>query len=207
MTETARSLRAPIPSATPWPSSAATTYTLFCPSLDTSPLIARDFVATVLRALGLDTLVDAAALCTSELVTNACVHARGGGSVLWLAVEAWRVRVIVFDGDENPPVMRELTPGGWEEGGRGLYLVDALTEGHWGTAAGHWGTAVALPHDGGLVHPDGKAVWFDLAAPDQRPTARAGRPAETGPGPTAPTNRLGPVAPPYYMAGDRSSTG
>jgi hypothetical protein len=145
------------PSPTPWFSPTATTYTLFCPPLETSPLIARDFVATVLRALGLDDLVDAAALCTSELVTNACVHAKGGGSVLWLAVETWRVRVIVYDGDENPPVMRDLTPEGWEEGGRGLYLVDALTEGHWGTAA-------ALPYGGGLVHPDGKAVWFDLAA-------------------------------------------
>ena len=116
-------------------SPGATTYTLFCPPLDSSPHIARDFVTSVLRALGLDALVDAAALCTSELVTNACVHAKGGGSVLWLAVETWRVRVIVYDGDESPPVMRELTPGGWEEGGRGLYLVDALTEGHWGTAA------------------------------------------------------------------------
>ncbi|MGW0845049.1 ATP-binding protein [Streptomyces sp. NPDC002787] len=164
MTETARYLPVPTPSPTPASSQSpglspsATTYTLFCPPLDTSPHIARDFVATVLRALGLDSLVDAAALCTSELVTNACVHAKGGGSVLWLAVEAWRVRVMVYDGDENPPVIRELTSDGWEEGGRGLYLVDALTEGHWGTSA-------ALPNGGGLVHPDGKAVWFDLAAP------------------------------------------
>ncbi|MBP5869096.1 ATP-binding protein [Streptomyces sp. LBUM 1485] len=120
--------------------------------------MARDFVATVLRALGLDTLVDAAALCTSELVTNACVHAKGGGSVLRLAVESWRVRVTVYDGDETPPVMRESTPGGWEEGGRGLYLVDALTEGHWGTSA-------TAPDGDGLTRPDGKAVWFDLAAP------------------------------------------
>jgi hypothetical protein len=160
MPDSARHLPAPtpVPAPTPWLSPTAATYTLFCPPLETSPHIARDFVATVLRALGLDALVDAAALCTSELVTNACVHAKGGGSVLWLAVEAWRVRVIVYDGDENPPVIRELTPDGWEEGGRGLYLVDALTEGHWGTTA-------ALPYGAGPVHPDGKAVWFDLAAP------------------------------------------
>ncbi|EMF56910.1 MULTISPECIES: ATP-binding protein [Streptomyces] len=158
MTETAPDVADPIPDTAPWLSPAATTYTLSCPSLDTSPHIARDFVATVLRALGLDTLVDAAALCTSELVTNACVHAKGGGSVLRLTVESWRVRVIVYDGDENPPVMRELTQGGWEEGGRGLYLVDALTDGHWGTSA-------TVPQGDGLVRPDGKAVWFDLAAP------------------------------------------
>ncbi|MEH0428213.1 ATP-binding protein [Streptomyces stelliscabiei] len=158
MTETAPDVADPIPDTAPWLSPAATTYTLSCPSLDTSPHIARDFVATVLRALGLDTLVDAAALCTSELVTNACVHAKGGGSVLRLTVESWRVRVIVYDGDENPPVMRELTPGGWEEGGRGLYLVDALTD-------GHWGTSTTVPQGDGLTRPDGKAVWFDLAAP------------------------------------------
>ncbi|MFD9120190.1 ATP-binding protein [Streptomyces bottropensis] len=158
MTETAPDVADPIPDTAPWLSPAATTYTLSCPSLDTSPHIARDFVATVLRALGLDTLVDAAALCTSELVTNACVHAKGGGSVLRLTVESWRVRVIVYDGDENPPVMRELTPGGWEEGGRGLYLVDALTD-------GHWGTSTTVPRGDGLAQPDGKAVWFDLAAP------------------------------------------
>ncbi|XES00742.1 ATP-binding protein [Streptomyces sp. S1D4-11] len=53
-------------------------YTLFCPPLETSPHIARDFVASVLRAQRLDDeLVDAATLCTSELVTNACVHAKG----------------------------------------------------------------------------------------------------------------------------------
>ncbi|MFM9588671.1 ATP-binding protein [Streptomyces scabiei] len=157
MTDTAPGPAGPLTGLAPWLSPATTTYTLSCPSLDTSPHIARDFVASVLRALGLDALVDAAALCTSELVTNACVHAKGGGSVLRLAVESFRVRVIVYDGDENPPVMREPTAGGWEEGGRGLHLVDALTEGHWGTSRGD-----------GRSQPDGKAVWFDLKAPGGR---------------------------------------
>lgn len=126
-------------------------YALFCPPLDTSPCIARDFVASVLRAQRLDALVDTATLCTSELVTNACVHAKGGdGSALWLSVEPARVRVIVYDGDENPPVIRELAPEGREQGGRGLHLVDALTDGRWGTVPSH---------------PEGKAVWFDLSMP------------------------------------------
>jgi anti-sigma regulatory factor (Ser/Thr protein kinase) len=132
-------------------------YTLFCPPLETSPHIARDFVASVLRAQRLDALIDAAALCTSELVTNACVHAKGDGSALWLSVEPTGVRVVVYDGDKNPPVIRELTPEAWEKGGRGLYLVDAFTDGRWGTDS-------AVPYDG-LVRPDGKAVWFDLAVP------------------------------------------
>lgn len=132
-------------------------YTLICPPHDTSPHIARDFVATVLRALRLDrNLVDDAVLCASELVTNACVHAKGGdGTVLWLAVEEGRLRVVVYDGDENPPVKRELTAQTWEcGGGRGLYLVDALTE-------GRWGHGPDVPY-GGPPHPEGKAVWFDL---------------------------------------------
>ena len=133
-------------------------YTLFCPPLETSPHIARDFVASVLRAQRLDEeLVDAATLCTSELVTNACVHAMGDGSALWLSVESAKVRVVVYDGDENPPVIRELTPEGWEQGGRGLYLVDAFT-------GGCWGAAPAVPYDG-PAHPKGKAVWFDLSMP------------------------------------------
>jgi len=134
-------------------------YTLICPPLDTSPHIARDFVATVLRTLELDrALVDDAILCTSELVTNACVHAKGGdGTVLWLAVEEERLRVVVYDGDENPPVIRELTAEPDERGGgRGLYLVDALTE-------GRWGHSPDIPY-GGQPHPEGKGVWFDLPA-------------------------------------------
>lgn len=129
-------------------------YTLYCPPIETSPHIARDFVATVLRALKIDELVDDATLCTSELVTNACVHAKGDGAALWLAVEEGRVLVVVYDGDEDPPVIRELTPERWEMGGRGLYLVDALT-------GGRWGHARYVPY-GGLPHPAGKAVWFDL---------------------------------------------
>jgi hypothetical protein len=131
------------------------TYTLICPPLETSPRIARDFVASVLRELRLDDeLVDDATLCTSELVTNACVHAKGDGAALWLAVEDGRVRVVVYDGDENPPVIRGMTPQQWEQGGRGLHLVDALT-------SGRWGHGPAVPYDG-LSRPEGKSVWFDL---------------------------------------------
>lgn len=129
-------------------------YTLFCPPLDTSPRIARDFVASVLRAQRLDDFVDPAALCTSELVTNACVHAKGIGSLLWLAVESSGVRVTVYDGEQSPPVMRHGYDG---ESGRGMWLVDALTEGRWGTAPG-------APL--GLGDVNGKGVWFELVSPN-----------------------------------------
>ncbi|WP_327355361.1 ATP-binding protein [Streptomyces sp. NBC_01304] len=121
------------------------TYTLYCPALSTSPRIARTFIATVLRSQALDHLNEAATLCTSELVTNAVVHARGPGATLELAIEATYVRVEVRDSDDRPPVLRE---GYDAESGRGLWLVDALSEGRWGVEPGETG--------------GGKAVWFEL---------------------------------------------
>ncbi|WP_432096076.1 ATP-binding protein [Streptomyces sp. bgisy100] len=126
-------------------------YTLYCPPLCTSPLVARDFVATVLRSERLDHLVDTAMLCTSELVTNAYLHARGLGSLLWLAIEAADVRVTVYDGTAEPVTRRPATADG--ESGRGLHLVDVLTHGRWGTALG-------APM--GLGGAQGKGVWFTL---------------------------------------------
>jgi hypothetical protein len=77
------------------------------------------------------------------------VHAKSGGSALWLSVKPARVRVTVFDGNENLPVIRELTADSWEVRGRGLHLVDALTDDFWGTAP---------------AAPQGKAVQFVLPA-------------------------------------------
>ncbi|MFJ9583705.1 ATP-binding protein [Streptomyces acidicola] len=128
-------------------------YTLRCPPLDTTPRIARDFVTSVLSALGLDALVDDATLCTSELVTNSCVHAKGTGAVLLLTAECEAVRVTVYDEDRTPPALREGYDG---ESGRGLWIVDALTEGRWGTEL----PAPRLGLDGS----EGKGVWFELSA-------------------------------------------
>lgn len=144
----------PGPHPSPVPDPAPDTYTLTCPSHATSPRIARDFVAAALRARGLGDLVDDAALCTSEVVTNAVLHAcagpggpgGSGGSValLRLAVTAHSARVTVYDPDPRPPALRQ---GFDSESGRGLWMVDSLTAGCWGT------TAAAR----------GKGVWFMLA--------------------------------------------
>ncbi|MEW2399527.1 ATP-binding protein [Streptomyces sp. NPDC046862] len=129
-------------------------YTLRCPPLDTTPRIARDFVTSVLSALGLGTLVDDATLCTSELVTNSCVHAKGAGAVLLLTAEGEAVRVTVYDEDDVLPVLRE---GYDSESGRGLWIIDALTDGRWGIEP-EQGVGLALGRDGG------KGVWFELGA-------------------------------------------
>ncbi|MDH2392096.1 ATP-binding protein [Streptomyces sp. HNM0663] len=125
-------------------------YTLFCPPLPTSPRIARDFVASVLRAQELDDFVDRATLCTSELVTNAYRHTMGIGSLLWLAVRDKGVRVTVYDGERRRPVMLHGYDGA---SGRGMWLVDAVTEGRWGTETG-------APL--GFGAQGGKGVWFEL---------------------------------------------
>ncbi|KAF4407676.1 ATP-binding protein [Streptomyces lycii] len=131
------------------------TYTLFCPPLPTAPRIARDYVATVLRSLDLHRLADDAALCASEVVTNAFRHGGGCGSLLLLTAGSGEVRVTVYDSDPEHPVAgaagREAD--GEAESGRGLYILDALTEGKWGTEPG------APPWLGGA---DGKGVWFVL---------------------------------------------
>jgi anti-sigma regulatory factor (Ser/Thr protein kinase) len=101
---------------------------------------ARNFVGATLDRWGRGDLVEVAVLLTSELVTNAIVHA---GSDLVVSVRRGgdRARVAVHDQEITPPRRRE--PG--LDGGRGLALVEAL--------AGSWGT---------FPHGEGKAVWFEL---------------------------------------------
>ncbi|MEV0279996.1 ATP-binding protein [Streptomyces sp. NPDC050610] len=127
-------------------------YTLYCPPLRTSPRVARDFVTSVLRTLDLTAAVDAAALCTSELVTNTYLHTRGAGSVLWLAIELPTVRVTVYD--DNPAEPTSHPAPDFDEHGRGLHLVGALAD--------KWGVCQGAPM--GLGGMWGKGVWFVLAA-------------------------------------------
>ena len=62
--------------------------------------------------------------------------------MLRLAIEAAYVRVTVHDSDDRPPALRE---GYDAESGRGLWLVDALSEGQWGVGPGRVWMAVARP--------------------------------------------------------------
>ncbi|MCX5204132.1 ATP-binding protein [Streptomyces sp. NBC_00237] len=133
-------------------------YTLFCPPLPTSPRIAREFVASVLHSLELDDLIDAATMCTSELVTNAVVHAQGIGNLLWLAVEHTHIRLTVYDGSPAKPTLTDMDEDG--ENGRGLWLLEVLTDGRWGTEPG-------APL--GINGREGKGVWCELAAPITNP--------------------------------------
>lgn len=105
---------------------------------------ARRAVALVLGESRLEELLDTTLLLTSEVVTNAVVHARTELEMI-VVVDPPRVRVEVFDDDERCPEMREATDQ--DASGRGLMLVEML--------AAAWG-----------VRPRqrGKCVWFEVAA-------------------------------------------
>ncbi|HEY1634204.1 MAG TPA: ATP-binding protein [Acidimicrobiales bacterium] len=108
----------------------------------TSARAAREFVARTLLEWGRQDQTEAAVLLTSELVTNAIIHARTEVAVTMRAAGDG-LRVVVLDeSDEQPSPRSEADELG---GGRGLKLVDAV--------AASWGVA---------PQGRGKAVWFEL---------------------------------------------
>lgn len=99
-----------------------------------------------------DDTVQTALLLLSELVTNACRHARTPAD-RHIAVRAalldGLLRVEVSDADAELPRPRRAAPE--DESGRGLELVAALAD--------SWGA-----HPRGERH-IGKTVWFELKLP------------------------------------------
>ncbi|MCM2419908.1 ATP-binding protein [Streptomyces sp. RKAG293] len=126
-------------------------YTMFSPPLDTSPKIAREFIASVLRSLDLAHILDAAQLCVSELGTNSLQHAPCTGSLLWLDVRNICIRIHVYDASPAGPLLRRGTRASAEHR-RGLVLVDAVAD--------RWGTEPGGPV--GLGGVGGKGVWCEI---------------------------------------------
>lgn len=116
---------------------------------------ARAFVRDTLHGWGFSDVVDDAVVLTSELVTNAVVHAGTAADVLCLRYDT-AVRVEVADRypEREVPLEEAVRRGGGldREGGRGLLLCSAL--------AGRWGVEYTPTH---------KQVWFHLELPE-RPT-------------------------------------
>ncbi|MFE0733621.1 SpoIIE family protein phosphatase [Streptomyces sp. NPDC058855] len=114
---------------------------------------ARAFVRDTLQGWGHPELVDDAVVLTSELVTNAVVHAGTAAEVLCLRSED-SIRVEVADRypEREVPVQGGHSPGSPDrENGRGLLLCAAI--------AARWGVDYS---------PTRKHVWFHLDLP-QRP--------------------------------------
>jgi GAF domain-containing protein len=109
-----------------------------------SAATARRTIEHVLDEAGLTELLDEALLLVTELVTNAIVHA-GTDIELRIETTGGGLRVEVVDRSPGSLPVVQPSPAEAREGGRGVFLLDAL--------AAEWGTR----HFAG-----GKSVWFLL---------------------------------------------
>ncbi|MFG2359886.1 ATP-binding protein [Streptomyces sp. NPDC048521] len=136
----------PLVSGTPLPGSAAA---FDLPAVPAAVRTARRVVGDLLTTWGVPRDVrDDVVLVTSELVTNALVHAGGERIVCRLHGTAERVRVEVEDQDGGPAVPAAGRPGPDDQHGRGLFLVEALSR--------DWGVTP-------LPGRSARAVWAELA--------------------------------------------
>ncbi|MEO6317892.1 MAG: ATP-binding protein [Acidimicrobiales bacterium] len=110
---------------------------------DTSPADARLFVTHWARTWGYRSLIPAAALLTSELATNAVVHAAEDFEVE-VANTGHGIHVAVTDPSTAQAAMVQASEV--TEHGRGLRVVDAV--------ASSWGVD--------RMDGSGKSVWFEL---------------------------------------------
>jgi len=103
----------------------------------------------VLRSLG-----EGAELLVTELVTNAVKASRAMTQAfpvrLWLASDSAQVLILVSDASPEPPVRIDTSDEA--ENGRGLMLVEAISE--------QWGWYFREDNDG-------KVVWATMRLPTQ----------------------------------------
>ncbi|MEV6589225.1 SpoIIE family protein phosphatase [Streptomyces acidicola] len=124
---------------------------------------ARSFVRDTLQGWGFADIVDDAVVLTSELVTNAVVHAGTSADVLCLRSDDG-VRIEVADRYPEREIPLQTTSVNMgspdREGGRGLQLCAAL--------AGRWGVDYTPTH---------KQVWFHLDLPERAVGTRTAGPS------------------------------
>ncbi|MEU9208119.1 SpoIIE family protein phosphatase [Streptomyces sp. NPDC048415] len=124
---------------------------------------ARSFVRDTLQGWGFADIIDDAVVLTSELVTNAVVHAGTSADVLCLrSDEGVRIEVADRYPEREIPLQAAAVNMGSpdREGGRGLQLCAAL--------AGRWGVDYTPTH---------KQVWFQLDLPERPVGTRTAGPA------------------------------
>ncbi|WP_306189865.1 SpoIIE family protein phosphatase [Streptomyces sp. MK5] len=130
--------------------------------LGRSVATARSFVRDTLQGWGFGDIVDDAVVLTSELVTNAVVHAGTAADVVCLRSDDG-VRIEVADRypEREVPLQSAAVNMGSpdREGGRGLQLCAAL--------AARWGVEYTPTH---------KNVWFQLDLPERPVGTRAAGP-------------------------------
>jgi anti-sigma regulatory factor (Ser/Thr protein kinase) len=129
----------------------------------------------------LSRLGESVELLVSELVTNAVAVSRSADRILpvrlWLLADRARALVLVRDASSRPPIA--LAPSPDAESGRGMMLVEAMSE-RWDwyptqDPGGEGGPIQAVGEEGSILPPAGKVVW----ALAQALTVVAGQPEET----------------------------
>ncbi|MGH4035096.1 ATP-binding protein [Actinomycetota bacterium Odt1-20B] len=106
----------------------------------------RLILRSYLTSWGMDPLADPAALALTELVANVVRHVPDRRCTVLIQRRKQGVRVEVADGNADLPPEEPPYPDGLAEGGRGLLLVDAVTD--------RW---EVRPLPGG----NGKTIWFE----------------------------------------------
>jgi anti-sigma regulatory factor (Ser/Thr protein kinase) len=147
---------APAPAA-PWAASATPPFA----AINTAPGLVRSYVRATLSEWGLGEFADDAEMIASELVANAVhasapVLASGRMPVIrvCLVTDGDALTIECWDQAPEFPVLRQAD--GLAESGRGLGIIDAVTNGCWGCQP--------------AIGQDGKCVWakISLRAPSAR---------------------------------------
>ncbi|MFJ2767573.1 ATP-binding protein [Streptomyces sp. NPDC087300] len=155
----------PLVEPVPW------AYALQLPHDARAPRVARSTLRVVLATHGLMAFAEAAELLTSELVSNAYLHAEGDATLRLRALDGGRrLRVSVWDSNPHIPPPFDRRPGGpglcsvpvEADGGRGLFLVC-----HYADA---WG---GYPLGDDLFGRGGKLLWCELGRHAARQGAAA----------------------------------
>jgi anti-sigma regulatory factor (Ser/Thr protein kinase) len=115
------------------------------PTQPASVRFARTFAADAVAHWGVAVDIAAVKLATTEIVTNALVHAYGEVA-LTVRFDHDMLRVEVTDASPQLPVVHDPAP--MSISGRGMAIVEAVTD--------KWG--VEMVPDGG------KVVWFAVSA-------------------------------------------
>jgi len=125
--------------------------TMLVPAEPTGPSRVRQWMSTRLRGWQVpEPVIGAAILCTSELTTNALLHA-GTPAQVHIDLNAERLLVSVADTGTRGTVIRAHTDT-MSSRGRGLGLIEDLSD--------SWGTDPTVR---------GTTVWFEMLIPSDRP--------------------------------------
>ncbi|MFF5078945.1 SpoIIE family protein phosphatase [Actinoplanes sp. NPDC000266] len=134
--------------------------TMLVPAEPTGPSRVRQWMTTRLREWSLpETVIGAAILCTSELTTNALLHA-GTPAQVHIDLNAERLLVSVADTGTRGTVIRAHADT-MSSRGRGLGLIEELSD--------SWGTDPSVR---------GSTVWFEMLVPGRSAPTGADSPAD-----------------------------